>query len=309
MIYTVTFNPSLDHTIWIPNLTLGDVNRATQEQVYPGGKGINVSVVLKHLGLETTALGFRAGFTGQALEEMLHEFGCHTDLIPIEGFTRINVKIKSGQETDINSQGPAIPPQAQEALLHKLDILTKEDLLVLAGSIPNTMPNDAYEQIMARLDGKGIRIVVDATGDLLTNVLPYRPFLMKPNHLELGDIFEKTLHTPEEVTEHAKLLQKRGARNVLVSLGKAGAVLVTEDGEVLQSLPPEGNPVNAVGSGDSMVAGFLYGYLTSGNYREAFRMGLCAGSATAFQPWLATREQVEKVAADFQLQEPVSCRL
>lgn len=240
MIYTVTFNPSLDHTIWVPNLAQGDVNRTTKEQVYPGGKGINVSIVLKHLGLETTALGFRAGFTGQALEEMLLDIGCHTDLIPIEGFTRINVKIKSAQETDINSQGPAIPSQAQEALFQKLDALSGDDFLVLAGSIPHTMPDNAYEQIMKRLDGKNIRIVVDATGDLLTNVLPYRPFLIKPNHLELGDIFGKTLHTLREVIEHAKLLQKRGAKNVLVSLGKTGAVLIAEGGEVLQSQPQIG---------------------------------------------------------------------
>lgn len=301
MIYTVTFNPSLDHTIWLDSLLLGEVNRTTKELLYPGGKGINVSVVLHNLGMDNTALGFKAGYTGMALESMLMEYGCRTQLIPIPGCTRINVKIKGNCETDINGQGPSIPQEAQKLLFDRLDTLQKGDVLVLAGSIPNTLPEDVYERIMEQLDGKGILIVVDATGDLLTNVLRYHPFLIKPNHIELGELFDKELHTPEEIVEHAKLLQQRGAKNVLISMGKDGGILVAEDGTIFQSPAPEGKPVNAVGAGDSMVAGFLYGYLTKGSYVEAFRMGLCAGSATAFHTWLATKEEIDQVAATFSL--------
>ncbi|MCI9273121.1 MAG: 1-phosphofructokinase [Clostridiales bacterium] len=301
MIYTVTFNPSLDHTIWVDPFTLGLVNRTTKELLYPGGKGINVSVVLHNLGLDSIALGFQAGFTGMALEKMLKEYGCQTQLIAIPGRTRINVKIKGKLETDINGQGPAIPQEAQTLLFQRLDALEKGDVLVLAGSVPNTLPQDIYQRIMKRLEGKGILIAVDATGDLLFNVLEYHPFLIKPNHIELGELFGKELRAPEEIVKHAKLLQQKGAQNVLISMGKDGGILVTENGTVYQSPAPDGKPVNAVGAGDSMVAGFLYGYLTKGSYAEAFRMGLCAGSATAFHHWLATKEEIEQVASAFSL--------
>lgn len=299
MIYTVTFNPSLDHTVWVDQLTLGEVNRTSQELLYPGGKGINVSIVLHNLGMDNTALGFQAGFTGAALENMLRELGCRTDLIPIAGYTRINVKIKGETETDINGQGPAIGQQAQQALFDKLDKLQENDVLVLAGSIPNTLPEDVYQRIMQQLNGRGVLIVVDATGELLTNVLCYHPFLIKPNHLELGELFGKQLHTPKDIIVHAKQLQEQGARNVLISRGKDGGILVAEDGGIYQSPAPEGKPVNAVGAGDSMVAGFLYGYLTTGSYQQAFHMGLCAGSATAFHTWLATGEEIRQVAQSF----------
>ncbi|MCI9415379.1 MAG: 1-phosphofructokinase [Clostridiales bacterium] len=304
MIYTVTFNPTLDYTVWVRHLQMGAVNRTEEERVYPGGKGINVSIVLKNLGLDSMALGFAAGFTGRELLRRLKEFGCQEDFIPLEGVSRINVKIKGETETDINGQGPAIPPEALRHLMGKLEVLGKDDVLVLAGSIPDTLPEDVYERILAGLQGRGVRVVVDATRDLLKNVLPYHPFLIKPNHHELGELFGRELHTAEEITVCAKKLQEQGARNVLVSMAGDGALLVTEEGETLCSPAPKGRTVNAVGAGDSMVAGFLYGYLTTGRYDEAFRMGLCAGSATAFQPWLATRCQIEQVAADFERDKP-----
>ncbi len=301
MIYTVTFNPSLDHTIWVDPLTLGEVNRTQKEQIYPGGKGINVSIVLQNLGMESTMLGFQAGFTGAALETMLQEYGCQAHFIPVAGYTRINVKIKSQSETDINGQGPEIPEDAQRQLFSQLDGLRQGDILVLAGSIPHTLPEDIYERICRQLQGRGVLFVVDATGRLLWNVLPYHPFLIKPNHMELGELFGKQLQTPEQIIHYAKLLQKEGAQNVLVSRGGEGAILLTDDGSIFQSPSPKGTLVNAVGAGDSMVAGFLYGYLRQGSYAQGFHMGLCAGSATAFHPWLATKEQIEEVAGRFPL--------
>jgi 1-phosphofructokinase len=299
MFYTVTFNPSLDYLIEVKDLSLGRVNRTQQEQIYPGGKGINVSILLQNLGISSTALGFCAGFTGRELKRLLEQYGCHTDFIEIPGNTRINVKIKNGSMTDINGQGPSIPQDAQEALFHKLDALQAGDGLVLAGSIPNTLPPDVYERILQMLDGRGIHTVVDATRSLLTRVLPYHPFLIKPNHHELGEIFGKELHTKEEIVDCAQKLQEQGARNVLVSMGGQGALLVAEDGQILSSRAPNVKAVNPVGAGDSMVAGFLYGWITAQNYREAFRMGLVCGSATAMQLWLATKSQIEQLSAAF----------
>lgn len=299
MLYTVTFNPSLDYLIEVDRLTIGRVNRTLQEHIYPGGKGVNVSILLQNLGLSNTALGFCAGFTGRELARLLGEFGCETDFIEIPGCTRINVKVKNGGMTDINGQGPQIPPEAQDALLQKLDALRAGDALVLAGSIPNTLPADVYERILQMLDGRGVHIVVDATRELLMNVLPYHPFLIKPNHHELGELFGKELHTPEEIAFYAQALQEHGARNVLVSMGGKGALLAAEDGQVLRSRAPGGKAVNPVGAGDSMVAGFLYGYMSTGHYREALRMGLVCGSATAMQPWLATKADIEALSAKF----------
>lgn len=299
MIYTVTFNPSLDHTVWVDPLTVGEVNRTQKEELFPGGKGINVSIVLQNLGMENIILGFQAGFTGAALEAMLHEYGCQSQLISIPGYTRINVKIKGQKETDINSQGPEIPIQAQKKLFSQLDHLREGDILVLAGSIPSSLPKDTYQHICERLQKRGISFVVDATGPLLWKVLSYHPFLIKPNHVELGELFHKRMQTAEEIIHYAKLLQNEGAKNVLVSRGENGAILIAEDGTIYQSSSPKGTLVNAVGAGDSMVAGFLYGYFQQRSYAQAFRMGLCAGSATAFHAWLATKEQIEEVVSRF----------
>ena len=288
MIYTVTFNPSLDYVVQVEHFQGDAVNRTSEEHVYPGGKGNNVAVSASNLGMKSRALGFKAGFTGAAMEQMLQEFGCDTDFIALEeGVTRINVKVKSDDEFEINGQGPRIPDEKIRQLYEKLDALESGDVLVLSGSIPNTLPDDMYERIMERLAGTGVRISVDATKDLLMNVLKYHPFLIKPNNHELGEMFGVTLESDDEIAEYARKLQEMGARNVLVSMAGDGAILVTEDGSVLKQLPPAGEIVNSVGAGDSMVAGFLAGYLKTGSYEEALKLGTAAGSATAFTSWLA----------------------
>ena len=294
MIYTVTFNPAIDYVVWLDRLEPGSINRARQELIQFGGKGINVSVVLGNLGVDNRALGFLAGFTGQAVEQGLAQMGVQTDFIHLEaGVTRINVKIKGGEETELNGRGPDIDPAALGQLFEKLDGLAGPDVLVLAGSIPASLPSDVYEQIMARLDGKGVRVVVDAEGELLSKVLRYRPFLIKPNNLELGGIFGRELHTQEEIRACAAALQERGARNVLVSMAGDGAILLDGQGGFHQIAAPQGTVRNSVGAGDSMVAGFLAGYLQSGSFEQALRMGAATGSATAFSDGLATRETVE----------------
>lgn len=295
MIYTVTFNPSLDYIVRVNNFKLGEVNRTYYENILPGGKGINVSIVLKNLGHDSTALGFMAGFTGHEIESRLAKFGVKADFIQVaNGLSRINVKMKSNEESEINGQGPDIKEEDIEALYKKLDALKEGDLLVISGSVPNTLPGDMYERIMSRLDGRGINIVVDATNDLLVNVLKYHPFLIKPNNHELGEIYGVTLNTKDEVIPYAKKLQEAGARNVLISMAGEGAVFISEKGDVLKSAAPKGKVVNSVGAGDSMVAGFLTGYMESnGDYEKAFKMGLCTGSASAFSPNLATRPEVE----------------
>lgn len=299
MIYTVTFNPSIDYVIKTEEMRLGEINRTTHECVYPGGKGNNVSVLLSNLGHKSRALGFVAGFTGKALEKMLDDYGCYTDFIHLnEGLTRINVKINAKEETEINGQGPAITAEAIEKLYEKLDDLIEGDILVLAGSIPNTLPSDIYERIMARLDGKGIRIAVDATKALLLNVLKYHPFLIKPNNHELGEMFGIVLESDDEIIKYAKKLQESGARNVLVSMAGEGAILLTEDGKTYKGTPPEGNVLNSVGAGDSMVAGFLTGYLNTGDYEKAFKLGIVSGSASAFQYWLAGKEDIINLLED-----------
>lgn len=299
MIYTVTFNPSLDYVIQVDKLVPGEINRTTHEAVYPGGKGNNVSVILSNLGHSSKALGFTAGFTGEALENMLKEFGCDTAFIRLpEGYTRINVKINAGEETEINGQGPVITEEAQQALFEQLDALKKEDILVLAGSIPNTLPSDIYERILEHLQGRGIHFVVDATKELLLKVLKYHPFLIKPNNHELGEMFGVTLKTRDEIVTYAKKLQEMGAENVLVSMAGDGAILLTEDGIIYKAKPPKGKVLNSVGAGDSMVAGFLTGYLNTGEYEKAFRLGVVAGSATAFQYWLATKEDIVALMED-----------
>lgn len=294
MIYTVTFNPSLDYIVTVNDFRLGETNRTASEQMLPGGKGINVSTVLENLGFDNTALGFVAGFTGREIVSKVRELGFQSEFIELdEGWSRINIKMKDFDGTEINGQGPAISGAALQALLEKLDGLKEGDILVLAGSIPASIPETIYAEIMKRLDGKGVLTVVDATNDLLMEVLPYHPFLIKPNQHELGAIFGVELDTQESVVPYARKMQEQGALNVLVSMGGKGAVLLDADGEVHMLPAPEGTLVNAVGAGDSMVAGFLAGWLEKKDYEHAFRMGVSAGSASAFSERLATRAEVE----------------
>ena len=298
MIYTVTFNPALDYVIKVDNFQTGGINRVYQENIFFGGKGINVSFVLREHGFTSTALGFTAGFTGEAIEKGLQEQGIKSDFIRLpKGMSRINVKMKSDNETEINGQGPNIPQDALNQLFEKLNTLVKGDVLILAGSIPNTLPEDVYEQIMARLDGTGILIAVDATKDLLLNVLKYHPFLIKPNNHELGEMFGVVLKTEEDIIFYAKKLQEQGARNVLISMAGDGAILVTEEGAVHKIGVPKGTVVNSVGAGDSMVAGFMAGYLTKGDYAYALKLGTASGSATAFSEGLAVKEDIDKLLA------------
>lgn len=294
MIYTVTFNPAIDYVIKVDDLTLGKVNRTKREDVYCGGKGINVSNVLSNLGIDSVGLGFIAGFTGDAIEAGAKKLGFQPDFIRLrEGMTRINVKIKSNEESEINGQGPVIHDDELEQMFQKIDQLKDGDMLVLAGSIPASLPEDIYKRIMERLQGRDIQIVVDATKDLLLNVLKYHPFMIKPNNHELGEMFGIELKDNDEIIEHAKKLQEKGARNVLVSMAGDGAILVTEDGDVHMGPCPKGEVKNSVGAGDSMVAGFITGYLKSnGNYEEALKMGTAAGSASAFSEDLATGEKI-----------------
>ena len=302
MIYTVTFNPSLDYIVSVDKFATGKVNRTGDEKIFAGGKGVNVSIVLKNLGYENTALGYTAGFTGNEIERILQEKGISTRFKNVTtGISRINVKLKSDEETEINGQGPTITTEDVEALYDRLDTDLKEgDILVLAGSIPDVMSQETYSNIMKRLENKNINIIVDATKDLLVNVLKYHPFLIKPNNHELGEIVGAEINTREEACMYAKKLQEMGAKNVLVSMAGEGAVLVTETGEEYQSEPPKGKVVNSVGAGDSMVAGFIAGYLKNHSYEEAFKMGLCTGSASAFSHELATKDEVESLMKDFE---------
>lgn len=296
MIYTVTFNPSLDYIVGTEGFQLGNTNRTVSELMLPGGKGINVSTVLKNLGIESTALGFTAGFTGEEIRRRVGELGFRSEFIDVgNGFSRINVKMKEFDGTEINGQGPVIGEEAVGRLLERLDSLEEGDTLVLAGSIPSSMPDSIYSDILARLEGRGIVFVVDATKDLLLNVLKYRPFLIKPNHHELGEIFRVELENREDVVPYAERLQEQGAQNVLVSMGGKGAVLLDAEGNVHMLPVPKGTLVNAVGSGDSMVAGFLAGWTEKKDYEHAFKMGISAGSASAFSELLATEEEIRRL--------------
>ncbi len=292
MVYTVTFNPAIDYVIRIDKLTVGMTNRSKSEEMYVGGKGINVSMVLAELGIRSKALGFVAGFTGRAIEDGVTEKGVETDFVRLEsGCSRINVKIKSGEETEFNGQGPKIPEEAIEQLFGKLDELRDGDILVLAGSIPNTLPSDIYEKILARLSGRKIKTVVDATKDLLLNVLKYKPFLIKPNNHELGEMFGVELKTEEEIISHAKKLREMGAVNVLISMAGDGAVLVDEHGNVHRCGVCKGTVKNSVGAGDSMVAGFIAGS-ENGDYEYALKLGTATGGATAFSDELAKKDEI-----------------
>ena len=296
MINTITLNPSLDYIVKVDDFKAGHVNRTSEENIYPGGKGINVSIVLKNLGVKNRALGFVAGFTGEEIEKLVADHGVDSDFIKLEkGMSRINVKLKSKEESEINGMGPNISQVDIEKLYKKLDSLKAGDFVVLAGSIPSTLPDDIYETIMKDFQHKEINFVVDATKDLLLNVLKYKPFLIKPNKEELEETFKEKIETNEDIVKHAEKLQDMGARNVLISLGGDGAILITETKEVYYSKAPKGKVLNTVGSGDSMVAGFIAGYQKNRDYNEAFKMGIAAGSASAFSMNLATLPEVESL--------------
>ena len=295
MVYTVTFNPAVDYVVQTDEISVGGVNRSKSEKIYFGGKGINVSMVLSELGVKSKALGFAAGFTGDAIEKGVAEKGVETDFVHLEnGFSRINVKIKSKSETELNGQGPTIDDRALNALFEKLDKLSDGDTLVLAGSIPSSMPADIYEKILERLQNKNIKAVVDATKDLLMNVLKYKPFLIKPNNHELGEMFGVTLKTNEEIVEYAQKLKDMGARNVLVSMAGDGALLLDENGKTHVCGVCKGTVKNSVGAGDSMVAGFVAGS-EQGDYEYALKLGTAAGGATAFSDGLAEKALIDEL--------------
>ena len=296
MINTITLNPSLDYIVKVDDFKVGHVNRTSKEDIYPGGKGINVSIVLKNLGVKNRALGFTAGFTGEEIEKLVANHGVDNEFIRLKkGMSRINVKLKSREESEINGMGPNISKNDIEKLYEKLEALKAGDFVVLAGSIPNTLPDDIYETIMKDFKDKEINFVVDATKDLLLNVLKYKPFLIKPNHHELGEMFNVKLNSKDEIITYAKKLQEIGARNVIISMAGDGAILIEENGEITISDTPKGTLVNSVGAGDSMVGGFLAGIAENKNIKEAFKIGVATGSASAFSEGLATRDKVEEL--------------
>ena len=295
MVYTVTFNPAIDYVVHTGEMKLGATNRSEREEMYFGGKGINVSIVLRELGIDSKALGFIAGFTGEAIEKGLADMGIDTDFVRLEaGNSRINIKIKASEETELNGQGPDIDGKAISALFEKLDRLSDGDTLVLAGSIPSSLPSDIYERILERLSGRNIRAVVDATKDLLLNVLKYKPFLIKPNNHELGEMFGVTLNSDEEIETYARKLQEMGAVNVLISMAGDGAMLIDEYGKMHRCGVCKGTVKNSVGAGDSMVAGFTAGVI-NGDYEYALKLGTAAGGATAFSDGLATKEEITEL--------------
>ena len=300
MIYTVTLNPSIDYIVRLDKLVTGVTNRTTDEEYYYGGKGINVSCVLAELGLDSTAFGFVAGFTGKAIENGIRNDHIITDFIKLKnGISRINIKIKAGDETEINCQGPHIEESELERLLQKIDRIQNGDTLIIAGSVPNTLPDDVYERMLERIQHKDIRIVVDATKKLLVNSLKYKPFLIKPNRQELSEIFGVEVKTEEDTERYAKELQGMGARNVLISLGGEGAMLIDENGEKHKAGVLKEKVINTVGSGDSMVAGFVAGYEQTQSYPYALKLGSVCGNATAFLPGLATKEKIEELLSRF----------
>ena len=304
MIYTVTLNPSIDYVIKVDNLTKGKVNRVSEEHVYPGGKGINVTRILKSLDNDNIALGFVSGFTGDYIVNSLEDLKLKSEFIKVkEGFTRINVKIKSNEETEINGQGPKISEEELKEFYAIIDRLVDGDILILSGSIPSCLDEKLYEKIMERVNSKDIKVVVDATKNLLLNVLKYRPFLIKPNNHELAEMFDVELKSTEDVIFYARKLKEMGAQNVLISMGGNGALLVSEDDEVFISSVAKGEVINSVGAGDSMVAGFVSGYLKTGSYEEALRLGAASGGATAFSSDLASREFIDKLVKEINVEK------
>lgn len=302
MICTLTLNPSLDYIVTVDHFEIGKTNRTSDDFILPGGKGINVSIVLRNLGFENRAFGFLAGFTGKALESMVREAGINAEFLWVkEGDTRINVKLRSDQETEINGRGPLITEDDVQKLMDRLEDLHEGDTLIISGAIPSSLPQTLYRDMMEHLKDRGIRIVVDATRDLLLNVLELHPFLIKPNQHEIEEMFDVSLSSLSEIEAYARKLQEMGALNVLVSMGGDGALLVDETGRCHHAPAPKGKLKNSVGAGDSMVAGFVAGYLENGDYREAFKNAVCTGSASAFSDLLATKEEVEalkKASAD-----------
>lgn len=296
MIYTVTFNPAIDYVVRMDKFNMGEVNRTSSEMMFFGGKGINVSVMLRELGVESVALGFVAGFTGDAIEKGIADTGVRTDFIHLKnGASRINVKIKADNETEINGQGPDIDDEALDKLYKKLDSLQDADLLVLSGSIPKSMPGDIYALILERLSGKGIKAVVDASGELLMNVLRFKPFLIKPNNFEISEIFGCDPHDIHALKDCAKKMQEMGAENVLISMAGDGALLLSQNGSFTECAACKGTVRNSVGAGDSMVAGFLAGWLGSGDMAHALRLGTAAGAATAFSDGLGTKDTIDEL--------------
>lgn len=296
MIYTITWNPSIDYIVSVKEFRVGEVNRAVSESMFPGGKGLNVSMVLKNMGVDNTALGFIAGFTGKEIERQVKQAGVRSELIHVPcGCSRINLKLKSNQETEINGCGPEIKEKEIKELYQKLGQLKEGDILVLAGSIPNSMPMDSYKKIIKPLAGKGILFVIDAEKELLSQTLEFQPFLVKPNQYELGGLFHVECRTKQEVTAYAQKVREMGARNVLVSMASEGAILLTEEGNIYYMPAPKGEVKNSVGAGDSMVAGFLAGWVEKKDYFYALKKAVSAGSATAFSEWLATKEEIEKI--------------
>lgn len=297
MIYTITFNPSIDYMVSVDHFKLGTVNRTSQEYLLPGGKGINVSIVLHNLGIDSTALGFIAGFTGKEIENRVtNDFGVQCDFIDVEnGYSRINFKLKSDEESEVNGNGPMINKEHIDKLYDKLSCLQAGDILILSGSIPKCLSDDIYSEIMEKLTDKNIEIVVDATGDLLMKVLKHKPFVIKPNNHELAEMFHVKLFGTQDIVKYAKKLQEMGAKNVLISMAGDGALFICENGKVYFSNAPKGQVKNSVGAGDSMVAGFVAGYEKTKDYVQAFRMGVATGSASAFSENLATASEVEKL--------------
>ena len=304
MIYTVTLNPSIDYVVKVKKLVKGHINRVNEEHVYPGGKGINVTRILKNLDNDSIALGFVSGFTGDYIINSLEELNLESNFIKVkDGFTRINVKIKSEEETEINGQGPQISDEELNRFYEVIDQLVDGDILILSGSIPSCLDERLYEDIMKRVEYRDIKVVVDATKNLLLNVLKYKPFLIKPNNNELAEMFNVELNNTEDIIFYAKKLKEMGAQNVLISMGKDGALLVSEDNQVFLSSVAKGEVVNSVGAGDSMVAGFISGYLKSNNYEEALRLGAASGGATAFSSDLATRELIDKLIKEIKIEK------
>ena len=304
MIYTVTLNPSIDYVIKVDKLTTGNINRVNEEHVYPGGKGINVTRILKSLDNDNIALGFVSGFTGDYIINSLQELNLKSDFIKVkEGFTRINVKVKSEEETEINGQGPQISEEELNQFYKVIDKLVDGDILILSGSIPSCLDERLYESIMKKVEDRDIKVIVDATKNLLLNVLKYKPFLIKPNNHELAEMFNVELNSTEDVVFYARKLKEMGAQNVLISMGKDGALLVTENDEVFASSVAKGEVINSVGAGDSMVAGFIAGYLKSNSYEEALRLGAASGGATAFSSDLATREFIDKLVDEIKIEK------
>ena len=304
MIYTVTLNPSIDYVIKVDKLTTGNINRVNEEHVYPGGKGINVTRILKSLDNDNIALGFVSGFTGDYIINSLQELNLKSDFIKVkEGFTRINVKVKSEEETEINGQGPKISEEELNQFYKVIDKLVDGDILILSGSIPSCLDERLYESIMKKVEDRDIKVIVDATKNLLLNVSKYKPFLIKPNNHELAEMFNVELNSTEDVVFYARKLKEMGAQNVLISMGKDGALLVTENDEVFASSVAKGEVINSVGAGDSMVAGFIAGYLKSNSYEEALRLGAASGGATAFSSDLATREFIDKLVDEIKIEK------